>query len=134
MLNYEELRPVLVNIVKGLIDQAGGGADEEAENQPEAQITAADYEDVLNDEEKLNNLMAEIFSQFDNDGSGQMELAEFENFCIAFAQKLDLPMPSTEVLQEQMQLLDSDSDKGLSIEELKPLIRGLLEMLSEQTE
>jgi len=95
----------------------------------------AEFEKLINNEEEINKIVDDCFTQADTDQSGEISLDEF---LVAFKnslKNLELPPPTQEQSQEVFNELDADKSGRLDKQEFKVFVirtfRLMAKILSE---
>ncbi len=93
-------------------------------------IMANEFRAVLDDPEALRAALDEVFNEFDDDGSGQIDKNELKEALSQVARELKLPLPSDAEIDETINELDADRSGTISKSEFVPLVRAILEKLA----
>jgi Ca2+-binding EF-hand superfamily protein len=80
------------------------------------------YQEVLDEEEKLNEVAWNLFQQYDTDKTGFLSLKQLRNFMRSVAEAFNMPKPSRREVKAALNDIDDNKDGKLSFEELKPVI------------
>ncbi len=83
-ISFNGMAEVLENLIKIVL----GEFDQEYQTMQ--------YQELLQEEEKLTEVASAIFVQYDKDGSGFIEAQELAQFMISVAEALDIPPPTAE--------------------------------------
>ena len=94
-------------------------------------MSAKEIEKILNDPAAFKAICQAAFDSVDTDKSGFIESKEFSAVVTSMCNDSGIAAPSTEELDAEMNKLDTNGDKKLSIEEFTVVIRTILTALAE---
>lgn len=87
--------------------------------------------DMLDDEETMNVAVQMMFDQFDTDGNGYLDQSETEKFVMEFLGGTSDEIPSDLEIQMLTSTLDYNHDGKITLDELKRLIKMVLEEVAK---
>lgn len=87
-------------------------------------------QNILNNENKFNQVARVAFDSVDTDKSGQIDSKELETVMKQVAADMEADPPSSADIKEVLDHLDSDKSGKLSFDEFKVLIRDVLVAMS----
>ena len=82
---------------------------------------------ILSDKKKIDNIVKATFDMVDKDGSGLIELTEFEIVMNKISLDMGMKLPSLTDIKIIFNTLDSDHSGLISYKEFKLLIVSILE-------
>ena len=82
---------------------------------------------VLNDKRKIDKIVKVIFDMVDKDGSGLIDLTEFEVVMTNISSDMGMKIPSLSEIKTIFNTLDVDLSGLISTKEFKLLIISILE-------
>lgn len=88
--------------------------------------TKRQIEDVINNFKEFDKISLDIFTQFDEDRSGNIELHELINLLDASTDVIEWTPPNVEELKKVIDSYDENSNSRLNFYEFKPLFKKLL--------
>lgn len=89
----------------------------------------ADIQKLLEDEDKVYNLIKDIFNEIDTDGSGDIDREEMKELMQSFADELGQEV-SDEQIDKQIDELDTDGDGAIQLDEFAPLVMEMLKKMA----
>jgi Ca2+-binding EF-hand superfamily protein len=92
------------------------------------------YQEILDDEAELSELVDEMFDRSDTDGSGQIDKSELKAVLTKLAQGNELPIPSDEDISRILRDADRDHSGTLSKVEFKIVVILILMALARDDE
>ena len=89
-----------------------------------------DPKNILKDANKFKQFTQHVFSQFDKNGNGSIEVAELKNALVQFAKAAKTAEPDDSIIAETMKELDKNNSNTLTIDEFENFVRGILMQMS----
>ena len=89
-----------------------------------------DPKNILKDANKFKQFTQHVFSQFDKNGNGSIEVAELKNALVQFAKEAKTPELDDSIIAETMKELDKNNSNTLTIDEFENFVRGILMQMS----
>ena len=90
----------------------------------------AEYQAILDDDEKLTAVSNAVFEQVDANASGSIDKGELANAMTLVAQQAEVPPPSSDQVDAAFAELDTNADGVVSKDEFKVLVRAILSALA----
>ena len=84
-----------------------------------------DPKNILKDANKFKQFTQHVFSQFDKNGNGSIEVAELKNALVQFAKEAKTAEPDDSIIAETMKELDKNNSNTLTIDEFENFVRGI---------
>ena len=84
----------------------------------------------MKDANKFKQFTQHVFSQFDKNGNGSIEVAELKNALVQFAKEAKTAEPDDSITAETMKELDKNNSNTLTIDEFENFVRGILMQMS----
>lgn len=78
----------------------------------------------------IRDVNKHVFSQFDKNGNGSIEVAELKNALVQFAKEAKTAEPDDSIIAETMKELDKNNSNTLTIDEFENFVRGILMQMS----
>ena len=94
------------------------------------QTKGAEFQAILDDDEKLDQVVDAVFADVDADKSGLIDVTELGNAMKNVATASEIPPPSDENIQTALRALDTNNDGVINKEEFKVLVIQILEVLA----
>ena len=85
--------------------------------------------DILNDENKLNEITKTSFDIVDIDKSGTIDEFELEKILAQISSDMGADPPTREDVKDVLKYLDTDKSGKIDFEEFKVLIKDVLEVM-----
>jgi Ca2+-binding EF-hand superfamily protein len=92
---------------------------------------ASPFQEILDDQARLDELTSEVFDRVDTDGSGQVSKSELKAGLTFIAEESGVPLPSDDDITEILTALDTDHSGSLSKAEFKVLLVEVLKALAK---
>ena len=89
-----------------------------------------DPKNILKDANKFKQFTQHVFSQFDKNGNGSIEVAELKNALVQFAKEAKTAEPDDSIIAETMKELDKNNSNTLTNDEFENFVRGILMQMS----
>ena len=89
-----------------------------------------DPKNILKDANKFKQFTQHVFSQFDKNGNGSIEVAELKNALVQFAKEAKTAELDDSIIAETMKELDKNNSNTLTIDEFENFVRGILMQMS----
>lgn len=89
-----------------------------------------DPKNILKDTNKFKQFTQHVFSQFDKNGNGSIEVAELKNALVQFAKEAKTAEPDDSIIAETMKELDKNNSNTLTNDEFENFVRGILMQMS----
>ena len=90
--------------------------------------------DILNDENKLNEITKTSFDIVDIDKSGTIDEFELEKILAQISSDMGADPPTREDVKDVLKYLDTDKSGKIDFEEFKVLIKDVLESMIQSDE
>mmetsp|Transcript_10027 Transcript_10027/g.10343 ORF Transcript_10027/g.10343 Transcript_10027/m.10343 type:complete len:94 (+) Transcript_10027:12-293(+) len=90
----------------------------------------AEFQKILDDPEKLEQMNKAIFDQIDTDGSGQIDQSELGKAMSLIAEQAEIPAPSEDDVKKAVAELDTDNSGKISATEFKELVKQILSVMA----
>ena len=88
-------------------------------------------QNILNNEEKLNEIIDKAFGNVDKDKSGAIDETELEKIMVQITSDMGAEPPTKEDIKEVMEELDKDRNNTIDRDEFGYLIKNILSSLIE---
>ena len=89
--------------------------------------------DILNNEQKFQEVAKMAFDSVDTDKSGQIDASELEKIMSQIATDMGSDPPTKEDVMEVLKYLDDDQSGKISFNEFQKLIRDVLTAMLEDS-
>ena len=90
-------------------------------------------QEILDDEEKLQQVSDKSFNKYDTDNSGYIEAKEFHKIINDLYKKLGQPLPKKSEISKMLGELDDNGDQRLDKSEFKEHTRDILQSMLDGT-
>ena len=87
--------------------------------------------EILNNEQKLNEVARVAFDSVDTDKSGQIDESELQKVMVQISNDIGVEPPSAEDVKEVLNHLDTDHSGKIDFNEFKVLIKDVLTAMIE---
>lgn len=88
-----------------------------------------DIKDLLNNEQKFNDMAKTAFEMTDEDKSGVIDKNELEKAMAQISSDIGIPAPSKEEVEEVFSVLDQDKSGKIDFNEFKLFVKKILECM-----
>ena len=85
---------------------------------------------LLNNQERFEQVTKAVFDSVDTDGSGQVDRNELKNAMVNIANESKVALPTEEEITKLITALDTDGNGTLSVSEFSVLLRKVLQALA----
>mgnify|MGYP000211461480 FL=1 len=94
--------------------------------------TREEINEILNSQEKVQEIAKAAFDAVDADGSGFIDEPELKQVMTSVASDIGMDTPTDSDVADVLRELDTNRDGKISLEEFKVLIRQVLELMASQ--
>ena len=115
-LSFEELKPVIMQFVKAMINRDNTVQEET-------------IEDVIQDKEKIEKIAKTLFKQVDKSGTGEIGKEDLKAFMMKVSQQIGYALPTDKQVECKLKKLDLNKDGTLNFNEFKPYFIKVIKRL-----